>query len=210
VSYFCTNGEAERLKRLIIGVLASGGGTNLQSIIDRSLDGSISVEIAVVVSNNSEARALERARSHGIDALHVSSLTEGSAENEDERITCEFRSRNVDLVVLAGYMKKIGPVLLNAFKGRIINIHPALLPKFGGKGMYGMHVHEAVIAAGETESGPTVHYVDDRYDHGKIIDQILVPVYPDDTPETLQKRVLAKEHELYPRVIQKLSEGWEK
>ena len=197
------------MKRLKIGVLASGGGTNLQSIIDKSLDGTLSADVVVVISNNSKAGALERARRHGIDTVHISSVTEGSQEAVDRKITEEMISRRVDLVVLAGYMKKIGPVLLKAYKGKILNIHPALLPKFGGKDMYGMHVHEAVITAGEKESGATVHIVDGKYDHGEILEQKRVPVYPDDTPETLQKRVLVKEHELFPETIQKMAEQWE-
>ena len=198
------------MKRLNVGVLASGGGSNLQSIIDRARAGALDADVVVVISNNSGAGALDRARNAGIDAIHVSALTEGGADAADERIVEEFRRHRVDLVALAGYMKKVGPALIEAYRGRILNIHPALLPKFGGKGMYGMHVHTAVIAAGETGSGPTVHYVDDRYDHGNIIDQIRVPVYPDDTPESLQKRVLAMEHELYPRVIQNIAEEWGK
>lgn len=194
------------MKRLKLGVLASGGGSNLQSIIDRSLDGSLNAEVVVVISNNSTAGALDRARRHGITSLHISAVTEQTPDAADKRITTEFESRHVDYVILAGYMKKVGPSLLARFKGRILNIHPALLPKFGGEGMYGMHVHEAVIAAKETESGPTVHIVDERYDHGPILAQIKVPVYPDDSPETVQKRVLAKEHELFPSVIQKLAE----
>ena len=197
------------MKRLKLGVLASGGGSNLQSIIDRSLDGSISADVILVVSNNSKAKALDRAANHGIDALHISAATEGSAEGADRRIATEMVSRGVDIVVLAGYMKKIGPELLNAYNGKIINIHPALLPKFGGDGMFGMRVHEAVIAAGEKESGPTVHYVDEIYDHGSIVGQMKVPVYSGDTPEELQKRVLVKEHELYPKVIHKIAEDWE-
>ncbi len=197
------------MKRLKIGVLASGGGTNLQSIIDKSLDGSLDGDIVVVISNNSKAGALERASNHKIDALHISAATEGSAEGVDRRIVEEMDSREVDIIVLAGYMKKIGQHLLDAYKGKIVNIHPALLPKFGGTGMYGMHVHEAVIASGEKESGPSIHYVDSKYDHGQIIAQVKVPVYPEDTPDELQKRVLAQEHDLLPRVIQKIAEEWE-
>ena len=195
-------------KRLRLGVLASGGGTNLQSILDRSGDGTLSADVVAVISNNSGAKALERARARGIEGLHVSAATEGSFEAADTRITRELVSRGVDLVVLAGYMKMVGPALLDAFRGRIINIHPALLPKYGGEGMYGMRVHEAVIAEGEGESGPTVHVVDDEYDHGPILAQKRVPVFPDDTPETLQKRVLAVEHEILPAAIQKLAESW--
>jgi len=201
-------GERFFLKRLKIGVLASGGGTNLQSIIDRSLDGSLLGDIVVVISNNSCAMALERARKHGIDALHISAVTEGSDEGVDMRITREMRSRGVDLVVLAGYMKMIGTELLKAYPGKIINIHPALLPKFGGKDMYGMRVHTAVIAAGEKESGPTVHIVDNQFDHGPILSQEKVPVLPDDTPETLQKRVLEREHAILPGTINKIAEEW--
>ena len=197
------------MKRLKLGVLASGGGSNLQSIIDRSLDGSLSLDVTVVISNNSGAGALERARKHGIDALHISAVTEGSAEAADKRIADEMAARKVDIVVLAGYMKKVGSVLLKIYDGKILNIHPALLPKFGGENMYGIHVHEAVIAAGETESGVTIHLVDNKYDHGPILAQERVSVLPDDTPEILQKRVLVKEHELYPQTIQKFAEQLE-
>ncbi|MBN1294052.1 MAG: phosphoribosylglycinamide formyltransferase [Candidatus Latescibacteria bacterium] len=197
------------MKRLRIGVLASGGGSNLQSIIDKSLDGTINAEVVLVVSNNSKAKALDRAQTHAIDAVHISSITEGSDEAADNRITQEMLERKVDLVVLAGYMKKVGPKLIKAYYNKIINIHPALLPKFGGKDMYGMRVHEAVVASAEKESGPTVHIVDDKYDHGRILAQMKVPVYPDDTPAILQRRVLEKEHEILPLTIQKLSEEWE-
>jgi phosphoribosylglycinamide formyltransferase-1 len=195
-------------KRLKLGVLASGGGSNLQSIIDHCIDGTLGAEVVVVISNNSTAGALARARTHGIPHIHISTATEGSPDGEDRRIADELARRNVDLVVLAGYMKRVGPVVLEAFGGRIINIHPALLPRFGGEGMYGMRVHEAVIAAHETESGPTVHIVDDKYDHGRILARRKVPVLPDDTPETLQKRVLAVEHELLPETIRNMAESW--
>lgn len=196
------------MKRLRIGVLASGGGSNLQSIIDRSLQGELDADVVLVISNNSGAGALERAERHGIEALHISAHTEGSSEAAERRITDELARREVDIVALAGYMKRVGPALLGRFAGRIVNIHPALLPRFGGEGMYGMNVHRAVIAAGECESGPTVHIVDERYDHGRIIAQDRVPVYPDDTPESLQKRVLAREHELYPAALQRLAKSW--
>ena len=196
------------MKRLRIGVLASGGGSNLQSIIDNCIEGNINGDVVVIITNNSKAKALERAANHGIDGLHISSFTEGTQEKADKKICAEMVSRGVDLIVLAGYMKSISSELLNTFEGRIINIHPALLPKFGGSGMYGMHVHEAVIASGEKESGPTVHYVDSKYDHGSIIAQVKVPVYPEDTPEILQKRVLVEEHKLLPEVIRKIAEEW--
>ncbi len=195
-------------KLLKLGVLASGGGSNLQSIIDHGIAGNLGAEVVVVISNNSGAGALDRARTHGIPHLHISTATEGSREEEDLRIAGELTRRNVDLVVLAGYMKRVGPVTLETFRGRIINIHPALLPRFGGEGMYGMRVHEAVIAAHERESGPTVHLVDEKYDHGPVLAQRKVPVLPDDTPETLQKRVLAVEHELLPETIRNMAESW--
>ena len=197
------------LKRLRLGVLASGGGSNLQSIIDRSLDGSLLGDVVVVISNKSNAHALDRARKHDIEALHISAITENSQEAADNRITEELLSRNIDLVVLAGYLKKVGDRLIQAFRGNIINIHPALLPKYGGQDMYGMRVHRAVIDAGEKESGPTVHIVDEHYDTGKILAQAKVPVYTDDTPESLQKRVIEKEHELLPQTINILAKKWE-
>ena len=196
------------MKRLKIGVLASGGGTNLQSIIDNCIEGKINGDVVLVISNNSKAKALKRAANHGIDGLHISSFSEGTQEKADKKICAEMVSRGVDLIVLAGYMKSVSSELLNTYEGRIINIHPALLPKFGGTGMYGMRVHEAVIASGEKESGPSVHYVDSKYDHGSIIAQVKVPVYHEDTPEILQKRVLVEEHKLLPEVIRKIAEEW--
>jgi len=196
------------LKRLKIGVLASGGGTNLQSIIDNCIEGKINGDVVLVISNNSKAKALKRAANHGIDGLHISSFTEGNREKADKKICAEMVSRGVDLIVLAGYMKSVSSELLDTYEGRIINIHPALLPKFGGRDMYGMRVHEAVIASGEKESGPSVHYVDSKYDHGSIIAQVKVPVYSEDTPEILQKRILVEEHKLLPEVIRKIAEEW--
>ena len=118
-----------------------------------------------------------------------------------------FRSHRVDIICLAGYMKKLGDKVLDAFKNKVLNIHPALLPKFGGSGMYGNFVHQAVLAAGEKVSGPTVHLVDNNYDHGRILAQKYVDVYPDDTVETLAARVLEQEHILYPETLQKITEG---
>ncbi len=194
-------------KRLKLGVLASGGGSNLQSIIDRSREGSLGADVVVVISNNSGAGALERARIHGIPHIHVSTATEGSREDEDRRIADELVRRGVDIVVLAGYMKRVGR-RCSMRSGAHHTTSIALLPRFGARVMYGMRVHEAVIAAHETESGPTVHIVDERYDHGRILAQEKVPVLPGDTPETLQKRVLAVEHELLPETIRIIAESW--
>ncbi len=197
------------MKRLRLGALASGGGSNLQAIIDRSESGNLNADVVVVVSNNSKSGALERARKHNIKACHISTYTEGSEKSVDMVITEKMKEHEVDIVILAGYMKKIGLKLLEAFEGKILNIHPALLPKFGGDGMYGRLVHEAVLEEGEKESGPTVHIVDSEYDRGPILEQRKIPVLPDDTPETLAARVLIEEHKIYPDVIQRISEQCE-
>ncbi len=187
---------------LRLAVMASGGGTNLQAIIDASESGEIDARVMVVISNNSSAGALERARRHGIEALHLSRRQFASGEEFDRALLEAFRSRRTDMVILAGYMKLLSPVVVNAFHHRILNIHPALLPCFGGEGMYGMRVHRAVIESGTRYSGVTVHLVDEQYDHGPIVAQLVVPVGEDDTPETLAEKVLVREHQLYKEVIQ--------
>ncbi len=197
----------DRKQVLSLGVLASGGGSNMQAIIDRGAEGSLDARVSVVISNNSGSGALARARRHGIPAVHASRLTHPDPHDLDSAIANTFRRHEADWVVLAGYMRQLGPVVLDAFRGRILNIHPALLPKFGGKGMYGMHVHTAVLAAGETESGATVHLVTEDYDAGPPLARKRVPVLPGDTPEVLQKRVLAVEHEVYADAIQALADG---
>jgi phosphoribosylglycinamide formyltransferase-1 len=195
------------MKKLKIGVLASHGGSNLQAIIDSCEASRIPAEVVVVISNNGQAGALARARKHKIDAIHLSNKHYPNDEDLDDAIVRELKEHQVDLVCLAGYMKKRGRAFLQAFNNRILNIHPALLPKFGGSGFYGMRVHEAVLAAGEKESGATVHLVDERYDHGLILAQRRVPVLPDDTPETLAARVLVEEHKIYAEVIGKIALG---
>ena len=187
---------------LRLAVMASGGGTNLQAIIDASESGEIDARVVVVISNNSAAGALERARRHGIEALHLSRRQFASGEDFDRALLEAFRSRRTDMIILAGYMKLLSPVVVNAFHHRILNIHPALLPCFGGEGMYGMRVHRAVIESGTRYSGVTVHLVDEQYDHGPIVAQLVVPVGEDDTPETLAEKVLVREHQLYKEVIQ--------
>jgi phosphoribosylglycinamide formyltransferase-1 len=186
---------------LRVAVLASGSGSNLQAIIDRCAAGAIPAQVVLVMSNNSGAFALERARQAGIAAVHWSGKKAGSPEAFVDGLLAMLRQAQVDLIVLAGYMKLVPPAIIEAYAGRILNIHPALLPKFGGSGLYGIHVHEAVLAAREAESGATVHLVDAQYDHGAILLQRRVPVHPDDTPETLRDRVLAIEHEILPEAI---------
>jgi formyltetrahydrofolate-dependent phosphoribosylglycinamide formyltransferase len=183
-----------------LAVFASGSGSNLQAIIDhlRALGADAPGTVALVVSDRVGAGALERARRSGIEAVHVPYASSGSALPE------LLTKHGIDLIALAGYLRHVPSSVTEAFRGRIVNIHPALLPDFGGAGMYGQRVHQAVIAAGARESGATVHYVDDVYDHGAVIEQERVPVLPGDTPEVLAARVLAAEHELYPRVVVRL------
>ena len=184
-----------------IAVLCSGGGTNLQALIDAVEAGSIDGEIVLVLANASKAFALERARRHGIPAEFISKKQAGSDETFNDVILQRLRAVNADLVVLAGYLPIVGRQIVRAFEHRIINIHPALIPAFCGPGMYGHHVHEAVLAYGAKISGATTHFVDEQVDHGGVIMQKSVPVLEGDTPETLAARVLAVEHEILPESV---------
>jgi phosphoribosylglycinamide formyltransferase-1 len=199
--------QVEMAQKMRLAVFASHGGSNLQSLIEACAADRINGEIAIVVSNNRKAYALERALKHGIETLVASEKAFDSPEAFAADLINQLVSRQIDLVCLAGYMKKIPNELLRKFRHRVINIHPALLPKYGGQGMYGIHVHKAVIAAGEKETGVSIHLVDEVYDHGAIIAQRRVPVSPDDTPETLQQRVLEIEHQLYPETIARIASG---
>ena len=188
--------------KIRIGVLVSGSGSDLQSIIDAARTEVLScAAVALVVSNNKEAFALDRARKEGIPALFLDPKTFQSRTLYFEQMLHELNQAKVELVCLAGFLLLLAPNLVRAYKNRILNIHPALLPKFGGKGMYGHFVHEAVLKAGEKESGCTVHVVDDEFDHGPIVLQRKVPVLPGDSPETLAVRVLKEEHILFPEAI---------
>jgi phosphoribosylglycinamide formyltransferase-1 len=192
---------------LAIGFLASHGGSNMQAILDAIAAGALPAEARIVICNNSGARALERARAAGVPGLHLSAAALGSEEALDRAMLEALRGHGVGLVVCAGYMRKVGPRVLAAYARRVLNIHPALLPRHGGKGMYGIRVHEAVLAAGERETGVTVHLVDEVYDHGPIVAQARVPVQPGDTPEALQARVLQTEHRLYPETLRRIALG---
>ena len=185
-------------KNLKIGVFASGGGTNLQSLIDACKEGALKGEVTAVISNNSKSYALVRASDANIPGYHLSGKTHPDKREFAEYMLEILRENEVNLIVLAGYMKLLPPEVIQRFRNRIINIHPALLPKYGGKGMYGQNVHKAVIEAGEKMSGATVHLVDEIYDHGVILIQRTVPVMPDDTPESLAARVLQIEHQILP------------
>ncbi len=186
-----------------LAVFASGKGSNLRAIDEAIRSHRLrGVELGLVLSNNSNAEALAYARAHGIEAVHCSLVRAGSeAALEDEMLSLLGRHR-IDLIALAGYMKKVPKGVVDAFKGRMINIHPALLPDFGGEGMYGMHVHRAVIEAKRKTTGATVHYVSDEYDAGTIIAQAGCAVDEHDTPETVARKVLRVEHELYPKALQ--------
>ncbi len=195
------------MKKLNLVALASGGGTNLQAIIDNIEKGILNAQIKAVISNNSKSGALERARNHNIPAIHLSHKQFATPEEFDQKLLSILKENETDLIILAGYMKMLSPNVVRAYKNKILNIHPALLPSFGGSGMYGIHVHEAVIDSGVKVTGVTVHLVDEIYDHGAIIVQKCVPVLAEDTPEILQQRVLPHEHELYSKAIRLFAEG---
>jgi phosphoribosylglycinamide formyltransferase-1 len=191
-----------------IAVLASGSGSNLQALIDAWEVGSIKAKFSLVFSNVQEAKALERAEAHGIETVSITSKGyKGTREQYDEQILNLCQDKKIDLICLAGYMRILTPVLIKPFLYRMMNIHPALLPKFGGEGMYGHHVHEAVIAAKEKESGATVHFVTEGVDAGPIILQGTVPVSVKDTAETLAEKVLKVEHQIYPEAVRLFCEG---
>jgi len=199
--------ESENTKKLHIAIFASHRGTNMQAIIDACKIGDLNGEICAVISNNSNSQALEKARIAGIPEYHLSNKTHPEEEELDEAICKVLTESGADIVALAGYMKKLGPKVLKQYKGRILNIHPSLLPKYGGKGMYGIHVHRAVIDAGENTTGVTIHLVEEVYDAGKIIRQCEIEVLEGDTIDTLSKRVLEKENSFYVETLKSISEG---
>jgi phosphoribosylglycinamide formyltransferase-1 len=192
------------VKKLSLGVLASHGGTNLQAIMEACKQGQLDASVRVVISNNSRSSALERTRREGIPDYHLSDKTHPLPEQLDGAILDTLDQYGVDLVILAGYLKLLGPKTLSRFRNRVLNIHPALLPKYGGKGMYGVKVHEAVIAAKETVTGVTIHIVDEVYDHGPIVAQCEVSVLKGDTAELLAKRVLEREREFWVETLQNI------
>jgi phosphoribosylglycinamide formyltransferase-1 len=195
------------VKPLQIGVFASGKGTNFSAILKAIDGGLLRADVRILISNNPDAGALDIARTRGIPAEVVSSGDYRSRELFVDRLTGLLNQHGVDFIALAGYLKKIPAEVVAVYPGRICNIHPALLPSFGGKGMYGRHVHEAVLARGCKVTGVTVHLVDEKYDCGPIVLQQCVPVLDDDTPETLAARVLEVEHALYPRALALFADG---
>ncbi len=192
---------------MILGVLASGKGSNLQAILDASWQGRLSARVGMVISNNSRSGALQRARRAGVPALHLSRQTHPDADLLDRAMCDALREHDCRWVVLAGYMKKLGPRVLAHYRGRLVNVHPSLLPRHGGQGMYGDRVHQAVLASGDRVSGATIHLVTGEYDQGPILAQRQVPVCPEDTVETLAQRVLAVEHKLYVETLEALVTG---
>lgn len=192
---------------LRLGFLASHRGSSMRAIVEAIRAGRLDAEARVVISNNRDAGALEHARASGIPAYHLSANTHPDPAELDRAILDALRQHDVTLVILSGYMKKIGPLTLAAYQDRILNIHPALLPKFGGKGMYGKRVHEAVLAAREPVTGVTVHLIDEQYDHGPIIGQRTVPVLETDSVDTLAARVLECEKAFFVEILQRIAAG---
>ena len=190
-----------------IAVFASGEGTNLQALIDACADGRVRGSVALVVSNKEDSGALRRARRAGIEALFAPAAAYPTPEEYSAHLALECKKRDIGLICLAGFLMKLKAPLLKAFSGRILNVHPSLLPAFGGQGMYGRKVHEGALAAGVKVSGATVHVVDEEYDHGPIVLQATVPVLAGDTPETLAARVRSQEHWIYPRAAALFAEG---
>ena len=184
-----------------IAVLASGLGSTLQAVMDRIESGDLNARVVLVLGNNSRAQALERARNAGVPVVHISGATHPDDDERDRAIAEALVAADTDLVLLAGYMKQLGPTVLARFEGRILNTHPSLLPKYGGHGFYGRRVHEAVIEAGDTETGATVHVVTRDYDAGPVVGQIRVPVRASDTVDTLEANVKKAEQRLLVEVL---------
>lgn len=196
------------MKLIKIAVFASGGGSNLQALMDAQETGLFKGKISLVFSNVADAKALERAESRRIESVVITSKGYlGGREEYDQEVLRLCQDKKIDLICLAGYMRILTPALIRPYLWKIMNIHPALLPKFGGEGMYGHHVHDAVIKAKEHESGATVHFVTEGVDAGPIIIQGHVKVFPNDTPQTLAEKVLKVEHLIYPEAVRLFCDG---
>ena len=191
--------------KLRLGFLASHGGSSMQAIHAAIQASQLQAQVQIVISNNSQSAALAFARAAALPSYHLSVKTEQTAEQLDRRMRDLLLAHEVHLVILSGYMKKLGPQTLSTYKDRILNIHPALLPKYGGQGMYGEHVHAVVLAAGESETGITLHVINEHYDQGKILAQCRVPLFPEDTPESVALRVKARERSFFVEVLQQVT-----
>lgn len=196
----------ETQEKVRVAIFASGAGSNTEALIHASFRMDSLYSVAVLVSNNSRCGAVELATMFDIPVSHISTQTHPEPDIYAQAFLDTLRRRRVELIVLAGYMKKLPDEVIRKYRDRVFNIHPALLPKYGGTGMFGSHVHEAVLAAGDLETGVTVHKVEGEYDTGEILAQERVPVLPGDTVETLSGRVRLCEHSLYPEVIQSQAE----
>ena len=195
-----------------IAIFASGGGSNFQVIHEHIKKGKILGKIRLFISNNAHSGAIKYAEGNNIPSFIFNKFLYPNTIDYNKLLLKKLNENSIDLIVLAGYMKLLPVEIVKAYHNCILNIHPSLLPKFGGKGYYGIKVHEAVISSRDRESGVTVHFVDEKYDHGEIIAQEKVLVMNDDTPEILAKRVLEVEHRLYPKVVKAFCENriiWE-
>jgi phosphoribosylglycinamide formyltransferase-1 len=190
-----------------IAIFASGNGSNFQALLDRKSEGLLQVTFALMIGNNSKSAAFDRARQYNIPAIHLAPSHFPSEQRYSEQLLETLTTHQINLIVLAGYMKKIPPVVVKAFHNRIVNIHPGLLPAFGGQGMHGIHVHQAVLDYGAKVSGITIHFIDEEYDHGPVILQETIPVLDDDDASSLAARVLSLEHAHYWRVIEAIAQG---
>jgi phosphoribosylglycinamide formyltransferase-1 len=188
-----------------LAFLASHNGSSMRAVIGAIAAGTLDAKAVLAVSNRKQAPALEFARDQGVKTLVIPTLSDPDAA--DARLAAALQEAGADLVILSGYLRRLGPATLAAFAGRALNIHPALLPKFGGEGMYGRKVHEAVIAAGERVSGASVHHVDGEYDHGPVLARVEVPVLAEDTPESLEARVMAAEPGLFVETLRRIAAG---
>lgn len=190
---------------LKIGFLVSRGGASARAIVAAVEAGDLPGEVRLMVSNNKSAPALDFARAHAIPTLCIP--TQADPGGADQKISEAMATHGVELIVMSGYLRRLGPATLARFGGRILNIHPGPLPAFGGEGMYGRRVHEAVLAAGAPESGIVIHLVDEEYDHGAPVARRVVPIAPGDTPETLEARVRAAEPGFFVETLQRLASG---
>jgi len=190
-----------------LAVFCSGSGSNFRALHFAIEERNLPAEIVLCLSNRSECGAMAFAVQHGIETLHLSEKQFDDTEAFASAMLDALHSRAIEYVLLAGYLRKVPAAVIEAYALKMLNIHPALLPAYGGPGMYGINVHKAVLEAGEKNSGATVHYVDTEYDKGPILLQRTVPVEPDDTPESLAARVLECEHALYPDALEKLLDG---
>lgn len=197
----------EGVNEVRLGILASHNGSNMQAVVDACKAGELKADPVIVISNNPSSKVLRRAAREGVRSCVLNGRTHPATEDLDRAMLEVLMKEGVDLLVLAGYMKKLGPRVLREYWGRILNTHPALLPKFGGKGMWGDRVHEAVLSSGDSITGATVHVVTEDYDEGPIVAQVEVPVRPDDTVGELRDRVLVQEHRLYVDTLKSIVDG---